>query len=217
MKNVPSDIVQSVVVPPKNKISITVIGDHNVGKTSLLNSLIFENNNENEKQAKTTGIDRRYWRMNNDTLIKFYEVGHFDAIHNEDTFINLSNFSLIIFLVVDCSSPSSAQSLVYYEKYFPNNKIVLVFNKDDRPKMINENSENIKRLKEMYKIDKTFLTCAFNKESMESFKSDITNYIEQYIKEVPIDELAKKESLFNSNPELKFDQAENKKKTIGCF
>ena len=46
MKNVPSDIVQSVVVPPKNKISITVIGDHNVGKTSLLNSLIFENNND---------------------------------------------------------------------------------------------------------------------------------------------------------------------------
>ena len=116
MKNVISDIVQSVVVPPKKKIAITVIGDSSVGKTSILNSLIFDDINENEKQAKTIGIDRRYWRMNNDILIKFYEVGHFDNIHNEGTFINLSNFSLLIILVVDYSSPSSAQSLIYYEK-----------------------------------------------------------------------------------------------------
>ena len=217
MKNVPSDIVQSVVIPPKNRLSITVIGAPNVGKTSLLNALIFDNNIENEKQAKTIGIDRRYWRMNNDILIKFYEVGHFDTIHNEDAFINLSNFSSIILLVVDYSSPSSAQSLVYYEKYFPNKKIVLVFNKDDKPKMINENSESIKRLNEIYKIDRTFSTCAFNKESIANFKSDITNYIEEYIKKVPVDELSKKESLFTSNPELKFYQTENKKKTIGCF
>lgn len=215
MKNVPSDIVQSVVIPPKNKLSITVIGAPNVGKTSLLNALIFDNNSENEKQAKTIGIDRRYWRMNNDILIKFYEVGHFDTIHNEDAFINLSNFSSIILLVVDYSSPSSAQSLVYYEKYFPNNKKVLVFNKDDKPKMINENSESIKRLNEIYKIDKTFSTCAFNKESISTFKTDITNYIEEYIKKVPVE--SKKESLFTSNPELKFYQTENKKKTIGCF
>lgn len=217
MKNVPSDIVQSVVIPPKNKLSITVIGAPNVGKTSLLNALIFDNNSENEKQAKTIGIDRRYWRMNNDILIKFYEVGHFDAIHNEDAFINLSNFSSIILLVVDYSSPSSAQSLVYYEKYFPNNKIALVFNKDDKPKMINENSESIKRLNEIYKIDRTFSTCAFNKESISTFKTDITNYIEEYIKKVPIDELSQKEPLFTPNPELKFYQTENKKKTIGCF
>lgn len=217
MKNVPSDIVQSVVIPPKNRLSITVIGAPNVGKTSLLNALIFDNNIENEKQAKTIGIDRRYWRMNNDILIKFYEVGHFDTIHNEDAFINLSNFSSIILLVVDYSSPSSAQSLVYYEKYFPNKKIVLVFNKDDKPKMINENSESIKRLNEIYKIDRTFSTCAFNKESISTFKTDITNYIEEYIKKVPVDELSKKESLFTSNPELKFYQTENKKKTIGCF
>ena len=217
MKNVPSDIVQSVVIPPKNKLSITVIGAPNVGKTSLLNALIFDNNSENEKQAKTIGIDRRYWRMNNDILIKFYEVGHFDTIHNEDAFINLSNFSSIILLVVDYSSPSSAHSLVYYEKYFPNNKIVLVFNKDDKPKMINENSESIKRLNEIYKIDRTFSTCAFNKESIATFKTDITNYIEEYIKKVSVDELSKKESLFTSNPELKFYQTENKKKTIGCF
>ena len=217
MKNVPSDIVQSVVIPPKNKLSITVIGAPNVGKTSLLNALIFDNNSENEKQAKTIGIDRRYWRMNNDILIKFYEVGHFDTIHNEDTLMNLSNFSSIILLVVDYSSPSSAQSLVYYEKYFPNKKIALVFNKDDKPKMINENSESIKRLNEIYKIDRTFSTCAFNKESISTFKTDITNYIEEYIKKVPVDELSQKESLFTSNPELKFYQTENKKKTIGCF
>ena len=96
-----------------------------------------------------------------------------------------------------------------------NNKKVLVFNKDDKPKMINENSESIKRLNEIYKIDKTFSTCAFNKESISTFKTDITNYIEEYIKKVPVE--SKKESLFTSNPELKFYQTENKKKTIGCF
>lgn len=217
MKNVISDIVQSVVVPPKKKIAITVIGDSSVGKTSILNSLIFDDINENEKQAKTIGIDRRYWRMNNDILIKFYEVGHFDNIHNEGTFINLSNFSLLIILVVDYSSPSSAQSLIYYEKYFQNNKLLLVFNKDDKPKMLNENSESIKRLQEIYKIDKIFSTSSFNKESILSFKTNLTNYIEQYIKELSIEELSKKESFFNSNPDLKYYQSENKKKTIGCF
>ena len=80
---------QSVRIQPKNKIVITVIGESGVGKTSFLNSLIFSSNTVNQRQVPTLGLDIRYWRVNNDLLIKFYEVGEFTLKNNGELFENL--------------------------------------------------------------------------------------------------------------------------------
>ena len=62
-----------------NKIVISVIGDRKVGKTFLLNALIFPEIVHNIKYNKTIGCDIRFLSDNeNNIFIKFFDFGFFD-------------------------------------------------------------------------------------------------------------------------------------------
>ena len=58
-----------------NKITITVIGNRYSGKTTLLNSLIFPQIINNNNYTKTYGYDIRFLQINDNTIIKFFDIG----------------------------------------------------------------------------------------------------------------------------------------------
>ena len=170
---------QSVRIQPKNKIVITVIGESGVGKTSFLNSLIFSSNTVNQRQVPTLGLDIRYWRVNNDLLIKFYEVGEFTLKNNGELFDNLSEVSSYVFYVVDYLNPNSVDYINDFKKYFAKNKLVVIFNKEDRQKLLSEQSDSFCKFKNGYSIEKIISTNCYNKDikDFNTIQSFIIFYI----------------------------------------
>ena len=208
---------QSVRIQPKNKIVITVIGESGVGKTSFLNSLIFSSNTVNQRQVPTLGLDIRYWRVNNDLLIKFYEVGEFTLKNNGELFENLSEVSSYIFYVIDYSNPNSVDYINDFKKYFAKNKLVVIFNKDDRQKLLSEQSDSFFKFKNGYSIEKIISTNCYNKDIIDKVKLEIEEIIKKGLDGQNDEELNKKQSLFDKDVDAQYSRPEPKKKNIGCF
>ena len=75
-----------------NKITIAVIGNRFSGKTTLLNSLIFPQILITN-YIRTYGYDLRFLQINDDIIIKFFDIGDLEIEKNENVFQEISWFS----------------------------------------------------------------------------------------------------------------------------
>ena len=197
-----------------NKIVISVIGDRKVGKSFLLNGLIFPEIVHNIKYIKTMGCDIRFLIDNeNNILVKFFDLGFFDLQTNVDQLKEFSKISSFILYIIN----SNIEKINYIDKFsgmFKNNNIILVLNKNNLNNQLTLQSDKVKEIIEKNKINKSFEVSAFNKISVDKLKENLISYIKEKIENNEI----KKEELFNINPDIiyKTRLLKNGNK-IGCF
>ena len=197
-----------------NKIVISVIGDRKVGKTCLLNALIFPEIVHNIKYIKTIGCDIRFLCDNeNNILIKFFDFGFFDLQTNVDQLKEFSKISSIIMYIIN----SNIEKINYINKFsgiFKHNNIILVLNKNNLNNQLTLESNKVKEIIEKNKINKSFEVSGFNKISVDKLKEDLISYIKENIENKEI----KSEEFFKINPELIYKtRSLNNGNKIGCF
>ena len=181
-----------------NKIVISVIGDRKVGKSFLLNGLIFPEIVHNIKYIKTMGCDIRFLIDNeNNILVKFFDLGFFDLQTNVDQLKEFSKISSFILYIIN----SNIEKINYIDKFsgmFKNNNIILVLNKNNLNNQLTLQSDKVKEIIDKNKINKSFEVSAFNKISVDKLKENLISYIKEKIENNEI----KKEELFNINPDI---------------
>ncbi len=197
-----------------NKIVISVIGDRKVGKTCLLNALIFPEIVHNIKYIKTIGCDIRFLCDNeNNILIKFFDFGFFDLQTNVDQLKEFSKISSFILYIIN----SNIEKINYINKFsgiFKYNNIILVLNKNNLNNQLTLESNKVKEIIEKNKINKSFEVSGFNKISVDKLKEDLISYIKENIENKEI----KSEEFFKINPELIYKtRSLNNGNKIGCF
>ncbi len=197
-----------------NKIVISVIGDRKVGKTCLLNALIFPEIVHNIKYIKTIGCDIRFLCDNeNNILIKFFDFGFFDLQTNVDQLKEFSKISSFILYIIN----SNIEKINYINKFsgiFKHNNIILVLNKNNLNNQLTLQSDKVKEIIDKNKINKSFEVSAFNKISVDKLKEDLISYIKENIENKEI----KSEEFFKINPELIYKtRSLNNGNKIGCF
>ena len=197
-----------------NKVVISVIGDRKVGKSFLLNGLIFPEIVHNIKYIKTIGCDIRFLIDNdNNILIKFFDLGFFDLQTNVDQLKEFSKISSFILYIIN----SNIEKINYIDKFsgmFKNNNIILVLNKNNLNNQLTLQSDKVKEIIEKNKINKSFEVSAFNKISVDKLKENLISYIKEKIENNEI----KKEELFNINPDIIYKTRLSKNgNKIGCF
>ena len=197
-----------------NKIVISVIGDRKVGKTCLLNALIFPEIVHNIKYIKTIGCDIRFLCDNeNNILIKFFDFGFFDLQTNVNQLKEFSKISSFILYIIN----SNIEKINYINKFsgiFKHNNIILVLNKNNLNNQLTLESNKVKEIIEKNKINKSFEVSGFNKISVDKLKEDLISYIKENIENKEI----KSEEFFKINPELIYKtRSLNNGNKIGCF
>ena len=197
-----------------NKIVISVIGDRKVGKTCLLNALIFPEIVHNIKYIKTIGCDIRFLCDNeNNIVIKFFDFGFFDLQTNVDQLKEFSKISSFILYIIN----SNIEKINYINKFsgiFKHNNIILVLNKNNLNNQLTLESNKVKEIIEKNKINKSFEVSGFNKISVDKLKEDLISYIKENIENKEI----KSEEFFKINPELIYKtRSLNNGNKIGCF
>ena len=197
-----------------NKIVISVIGDRKVGKTCLLNALIFPEIVHNIKYIKTIGCDIRFLCDNeNNILIKFFDFGFFDLQTNVDQLKEFSKISSFVLYIIN----SNIEKINYINKFsgiFKHNNIILVLNKNNLNNQLTLESNKVKEIIEKNKINKSFEVSGFNKISVDKLKEDLISYIKENIENKEI----KSEEFFKINPELIYKtRSLNNGNKIGCF
>ena len=197
-----------------NKIVISVIGDRKVGKTCLLNALIFPEIVHNIKYIKTIGCDIRFLCDNeNNILIKFFDFGFFDLQTNVDQLKEFSKISSFILYIIN----SNIEKINYINKFsgiFKHNNIILVLNKNNLNNQLTLESNKVKEIIEKNKINKSFEVSGFNKISVDKLKENLISYIKENIENKEI----KSEEFFKINPELIYKtRSLNNGNKIGCF
>ena len=114
-----------------NKITITVIGNRCCGKTTLLNSLIFPEIIIS-KYIRTYGYDIRFLQINDNNIIKLFDIGDLDVEHNENVFQELSWYSHYILYIIDPKIDECLKYINIFEDVFKKNEKILIFNKIDQ-------------------------------------------------------------------------------------
>ena len=197
-----------------NKIVISVIGDRKVGKTFLLNALIFPEIVHNIKYNKTIGCDIRFLSDHeNNIFIKFFDFGFFDLQTNVDQLKEFSKISSFILYIIN----SNVEKINYINKFsgmFKDNNIILVLNKNNLNNQLTLESDKVKETIEKNKINKSFEVSAFNKASVDKLKDDLISYIKENIEK----NQTKNKEFYKINPDLiyKTRSLKNENK-IGCF
>ncbi len=197
----------------KNKIVISVIGDREVGKTSLLNSLIFPEIINNNTYIKTIGCDIRFFTDNENSLvIKFFDFGFFDLQTNVEQIKQFAQISSFIFYIIN----SNIEKLDYINKFsglFKQNKIILILNQNSKNNKLSLDSEKIKHIIEKYKIINSYETTCFNRQNINNLKENLITLIKDNIEKKEI----KNEEYFNINPELNYKTRIKNQNKISCF
>ena len=197
-----------------NKIVISVIGDRKVGKTFLLNALIFPEIVHNIKYNKTIGCDIRFLSDNeNNIFIKFFDFGFFYLQINVDQLKKFLTISSFILYIIN----SNVEKINYINKFsgmFKDNNIILVLNKNNLNNQLTLESDKVKETIEKNKINKSFEVSAFNKASVDKLKDDLISYIKENIEK----NQTKNKEFYKINPDLiyKTRSLKNENK-IGCF
>ena len=176
-----------------NKITITVIGNRFSGKTTLLNSLIFPKIIVSPNYIRTYGYDIRFLQINDNIIIKFFDIGDLDIESNEKVFQELSWYSHYVLYIIEPKINESIKYLKIFEDVFQKNQKILVFNKIDGINSIdffNNNSKvqkfikknNIKNKFYINSID-TICINDFKKKLFQLIQDDIFNKIFKGIKD----------------------------------
>ena len=199
-----------------NKITITVIGNRYSGKTTLLNSLIFPKIINNNNYNRTYGYDIRFLQINDNIIIKLFDIGDLELDKNENVFQSLSWYSHYVIYFIYPKIKESLEYLSIFEDVFKKNQIILIFNKIDQVKdknffLKNKGVEkfiqknNIKNIFYVNSIDQDSVN-AFKKELFELIQKDMFNKIFTNVQ--PDD--------FNNNPILFHREVIERSKKIGC-
>ena len=115
-----------------NKITITVIGKRDSGKTTLLNSLIFPQIINNNNYVITYGYDIRFFQIKDSFLIKFFDIGSLEIETNVNVFQSMSLSAHYVIYIIDPKIKESLEYIQDFEDYFKKNQIILIFNKIDQ-------------------------------------------------------------------------------------
>ena len=199
-----------------NKITITVIGNRYSGKTTLLNSLIFPQIINNNNYTKTYGYDIRFLQINDNTIIKFFDIGDLELEPNEDVFQSMSWYSHYVMYIIEPKIKESLQYLDIFEDVFKKNNIILVFNKIDQVKEQNyfKNNKDVQKFIQKYDIKNIFYVNSTHENSVKDFKEYLFNLIQNDIfnkifKNIHYDD-------FNKNPILFHRAVIDRSQKIGC-
>ena len=185
-----------------NKITITVIGKRNSGKTTLLNSLIFPQIINNNNYIITYGYDIRFFPINDKILIKFYDIGSIEFESNVNVFQSMSLYSHYIIYIIDPKIKESLEYIKYFEEYFKKNQIILIFNKIDQIPEQNSfmNNTNIQSFIQKYNIKNIFYVNSIDVHSINNLKTNLFNLIQKDLNNNAFQQI--KNDDFNINPIL---------------
>ena len=185
-----------------NKITITVIGKRNSGKTTLLNSLIFPQIINNNNYIITYGYDIRFFPINDKILIKFYDIGCLEIESNINMFQSMSLYSHYVIYIIDPKIKESLEYIKYFEEYFKKNQIILIFNKIDQIPEQNSfmNNTNIQSFIQKYNIKNNFYVNSIDVHSINNLKTNLFNLIQKDLNNNAFQQI--KNDDFNINPIL---------------
>ena len=199
-----------------NKITITVIGNRFCGKTTLLNSLIFPKIVVSSNYIRTYGYDIRFLQINDNNIIKLFDIGDLDVEHNENVFQELSWYSHYILYIIDPKIDECLKYINIFEDVFKKNEKILIFNKIDQVENNDDFNSNAKIQKfiNKYNIKNIFYVNSLNKDSVDDFKNKLFKLIQDDI----FNKIFKgiKEEDFEKNPILFHKEIIERSKKIGC-
>jgi len=186
----------------RNKIIITVIGKRFSGKTTLLNSLIFPEIIKDNTYIMTCGYDIRFLPINDNLLIKFYDIGEIELQPNESNIQSMSWQSQYVLYLIDPNIKESMRYIGVFEDVFKENKKIIVFNKIDQIQDINIFNQNksVQDFIKKYDIKDFFYVNSFDPKSIGDFKNSLFNLIREDIVNKAINNI-RNEGL-NDNPVL---------------
>ena len=186
----------------QNKIIITIVGKRFSGKTTLLNSLIFPEIINNNNYSRTFGYDIRFLPINNDTLIKFYDLGEIELQPNEKVIQSMSWQSQYVIYLIDPKIKESLRYLSIFEEVFKDNIKIIVFNKIDQIQDINifNQDKSVQDFIKKYNIKNIFNVNSFDANSVRNFKNSLFNLIQEDMSNNVFNNINNKE--INDNPFL---------------
>mgnify|MGYP002627384489 CR=1 FL=1 len=186
----------------QNKIIITIVGKRFSGKTTLLNSLIFPEIINNNNYSRTFGYDIRFLPINNDTLIKFYDLGEIELQPNEKVIQSMSWQSQYVIYLIDPKIKESLRYLSIFEEVFKDNIKIIVFNKIDQIQDINifNQDKSVQDFIKKYNIKNIFNVNSFDANSVMNFKNSLFNLIQEDMNNNVFNNINNKE--INDNPFL---------------
>ena len=199
-----------------NKVTITVIGNRFSGKTTLLNSLIFPKIIKNNNYIRTYGYDIRFLPINDNTIIKLFDIGDLEVESNEKVFQSMAWYSHYVMYLIEPKIKESLQYIEMFEDVFKKNQKILVFNKIDQVNDKNYflNDKDIQNFIQKYNIKNIFYVNSIEEISVNNFKNEFFNLIQLdlYNKIFPNIRLDD----FNYNPVLFHRAVVERSKKIGC-
>ena len=193
---------EKIIKSVRNKIIITVIGKRFSGKTTLLNSLIFPEIIKDNTYIMTCGYDIRFLPINDNLLIKFYDIGEIELQPNESNIQSMSWQSQYVLYLIDPNIKESMRYIGVFEDVFKENKKIIVFNKIDQIQDINIFNQNksVQDFIKKYDIKDFFYVNSFDPKSIGDFKNSLFNLIREDIVNKAINNI-RNEGL-NDNPVL---------------
>ena len=190
---------EKIIKSIKNKIIITIIGKRFSGKTTLLNSLIFPEIINNDNYIRTLGYDIRFLPINDNTLIKFYDIGEIELEPNEKVIQSMAWQSQYVIYLIDPKIRESIYYLNIFEEVFKDNQKIIVFNKIDQIENKNMFVQNqgIKDFIKKYNIKNLFYVNSLDANSINNFKSAMFDLIQRDINNRLFNNINKE--VFNEN------------------
>ena len=199
-----------------NKITITVIGNRYSGKTTLLNSLIFPKIINNNNYNRTYGYDIRFLQINDNIIIKLFDIGDLELDKNENVFQSLSWYSHYVIYFIYPKIKESLEYLSIFEDVFKKNQIILIFNKIDQVKDKNFFLKNkaVEKFIQKYNIKNIYYVNSIDQNSVNAFKKELFELIQKDMFNKIFTNVQPDD--FNNNPVLFHREVIERSKKIGC-
>ena len=198
-----------------NKITIAVIGNRFSGKTTLLNSLIFPQILITN-YIRTYGYDLRFLQINDDIIIKFFDIGDLEIEKNENAFQEISWFSHYVLYIIDKKIKESLEYISIFEDVFKKNQKILVFNKIDQVNDLNffNNNKDVEKFIKKNNIKNIFYVNSTNEDSVKEFKNKLFQIIQNDIVNKIFKDIKNED--FGKNPTLYHEVIVDRSNRIGC-
>ena len=172
--------VEKTIKSVKTQIIITIVGKRFSGKTTLLNSLIFPQILDRDDYTMTFGYDIRFLPINDNILIKFYDLGEIELQSNEKVIQSMSWQSNYVIYLIDVKIKESMKYINIFEDVFKDNKKIIIFNKIDQIQDIDifSQNKNIQDFISKYDIKNLFYINSKDSNSINNFKTSFFDLIQ---------------------------------------
>ena len=172
--------VEKTIKSVKTQIIITIVGKRFSGKTTLLNSLIFPQILDRDDYTMTFGYDIRFLPINDNILIKFYDLGEIELQSNEKVIQSMSWQSNYVIYLIDTKIKESMKYINIFEDVFKDNKKIIIFNKIDQIQDIDifSQNKNIQDFISKYDIKNIFYINSKDSNSINNFKTSFFDLIQ---------------------------------------